>query len=93
MASSSKAVLITQNEPSRYLDKEQLKALLVELFPNVKQADFRIRVSGLLWHAFQTELIEGKLKEDQWTFNVPRLLTDVRRSFRSRSLVILMMKG
>lgn len=44
MASSSKVVLITQNEPSRYLDKEQLKALLVELFPDVKQADFKIRV-------------------------------------------------
>jgi len=44
MASSSKVALITQNEPNRYIDKEQLKALLVELFPHVKQTDFKIRV-------------------------------------------------
>jgi hypothetical protein len=42
MAGTSKAVLITQNEPNRYIEKEKLRALLVKLFP--QQADFKIRV-------------------------------------------------
>jgi hypothetical protein len=42
MASTPKVVLITQNEPSRYIEKEKLRTMLTELFP--QQADFKIRV-------------------------------------------------
>jgi hypothetical protein len=42
MAGTPKVVLVTQNEPNRYIEKEKLRTLLTELFP--QQADFKIRV-------------------------------------------------